>query len=145
VICALERYLEVILPNPSTPRSSTSNFRTRTQPTGSETTPNLTLILSSSEDRVGLEDGVSGLNELGGTWLEFHPVQNELDGEGVSVLGYGCVPARDRGIIKVVGVLVRAVGGGLRREEGVGEPVLLDESMGHYPKDLCPSMNSIPN
>jgi len=120
--------LMTISPNSTTPWSLSNNPSIRSQSNTSERLPDGASINTSSPQFVGLDDSVPSVKEGRPARLQLHSIHNELESEGISMLGYkrGWL-----GGIKGMGVVVvwlRYVG---RWEEGLGESVFGNEVLRH--------------
>jgi len=110
---ALERNLKVIRPDTSTPRRASLQTGIGSQPTTGEAFPDLALVRTTRQNLIRLNDRISGSEERRSARLELHAVEDELDEEGVAVLGDGSAASDNRLMVKIVGVEMRR----LRREE----------------------------
>jgi len=120
----------VVGPDSSTPWSSTPNLGIRSKTPARESLPDFTQILTTSEDLIRLNDGVPSIKEAGTARLKLHARQDELDHEGIAVLGDGGV-----GAVEIV--LDGGVGG---REERFAEAVYLDKALFDHPEHLSPDL-----
>lgn len=115
-------------PDSTTPRSLSNDPSIRSKPDTSEGFPDGTSIDTSSSQLVGLDDSIPSIKEGRSARLQLHSIDNELESEGVSMLGY------ERGWfsriegVDVVVVWLRYVRGW---EESLGEPVLGYEVLRH--------------
>lgn len=125
----------------STPRSRTLKSSERSQSTAGERRPDLTSVLATSQNLIGLDDSITSREERRTTGLELHAVQDELDDKRIAVLGDRSAALGDWRVVEVVGVLVLPVIVGLRREESLAEAVLLDEALGDDEEELSPTVH----
>jgi len=117
-----------ISPNSTTPRSLSNDPSIRSKPDTSEGLPDGTSIDTSSPQLVRLDDSIPSIKEGRSARLQLHSIDNELESEGISMLGHeGGWLGRIEGVDVVV-VWLRHVGG---REESLGEPVLGNEVLRH--------------
>jgi hypothetical protein len=137
--------LEIVGSDSSTPWSPALDVSIGTETTLRESFPERAEVLTTGEDLVSLDDGVTSLEERRPARLQLHAVDNELNAESVSMLGDerlgGTVDLELAGSVEV------ARGDGAifldqRREEGIRELVLLDEFLGDNPEDLSPDLTN---
>lgn len=136
---ALDGNAEVVGADSSAPWGSTLDLRERTQSTAGEASPEGAGVLTAGQVLVGLDDSITSGEERGTAGLELHGVEDELDHEGVAVLGDRSGLALQRRKVEVVGVAVDALGVGLRREQGVAVRVLLEDALKDDEEDLGPT------
>ena len=137
--------LEVVGSDSSTPWGPAVNVRVGAETTLRESFPECTIVLTTGEDLVSLDDGITSLEERRPTRLQLHTADYELNDESVSVLRNkrfgGTVNLILAGSVEVTGgdsaILLDQ-----RREEGFRETVLLDEFVGDDPEDLSPDFTN---
>jgi hypothetical protein len=146
-ICLLASLGELVIvgSDSSTPWGPAFNASVGTETALRESFPKRTVVLTAGEDLVGLDDGVTSLEERRPARLQLHAIEDELSNEGVSVLGNerlgGTVDLVFAGAVEVTG-RDGAILFGQRREEGIRELVLLDEFLGDNPEDLSPDLTN---
>ena len=127
----------------STPWGPTINTSIRPKTTLRESFPERAVVLAAGENLVGLDDGITSLEERRPAGLQLHSVDDKLSAQSVSVLGnerFG-----DTASIKLARSIEVASGDGpillgRGREEGVRESMFLDEFLGDNPERLSPDL-----
>lgn len=128
----------------STPRRTSVNTSIRTQPPARKPNPKITVVLTTRQHLVSLNNSIAGIEERRATRLELHAVEYELRNERIAVLGdEGQLLAEGVDLLGAVEVACgdAAVFEGLGWEERLRVAVLLDEALGDDPEDLSPDFS----
>lgn len=110
--------------------------------------PDIAEVLSAREDLVRLDDRIARVKETRTTLLQFHAIQHKLYNERISVLRnkwpWDVRGGELRHAVEVT-ERNRAIFERRRWEERLDEAVLLNQSLGNDPEDLCPDFTDSVN